>query len=501
MSAYTIRSSVIEGLKLLAFLGVGASLGLAALVVSPLKVLAALAALLLVPLVLRRPELLLLGILVCTSTVIAEENLPRIWKFYISDLLLLALLGYCAVQWLLDRDFHFVKSPLNWPVFAFVAIAGLATVAAIVKGTLTPKTAIDEARYVSYFLLFFVVLNLLRQRQQLAWLLKGIVVLALLVAIAMIVQYLLGDSVKILAGRVETLRTDGKNYEGITRILPPGEPLLLITFMLITALLVFEKFRAGHLFYSALWGMLLVGLILTFRRSVWVTVGMQIFILALLLNGRQRLKLFGWGLAMAAGAAMLLIPALESNSPRANKLTSAFVERLSTLADSKIIADQRTSTLRWRDFEYEYAIPQILVNPLLGLGMGAEYRPYVPGYDHPEFDGRKFVHNGHVYIMVKTGLLGYLALAWFSVAFLVRSFFNWRYLTSPFFRAAMLGIGLTFLGAFISAISEPRFMEWAWAAAFGVMLGLNEALIHVARQPIDRAPVTGAGIRSEAMAG
>jgi len=96
--------------------------------------------------------------------------------------------------------------------------------------------------------------------------------------------------------------------------------------------------------------------------------------------------------------------------------------------------------------------------------------------DYEHFDGRRFTHNGHLYIVLKTGLLGYFFFLSISLLVLGRGFKHWRHVPDPAMRSIVLGITFTYLGAFISGISEPRFMDWNWTPVLGIMIGVNEAI-------------------------
>lgn len=465
--------------ELLIPIGLGLLIGIASLRFSPLLVFAALSAAVVFALLLfKRPEVILLIILVGIATFVNVDLIPRYSGIYATDFLLLSLLGLIAARWLVNRDFKLVHTPLDWPLLCFYGFAMFSTVIAITESRVTPKQSLDEVRYMTYYLSFFVVTNLVREKRQLRTLLRGILFLAVLVATGMIVQYVLGTQIHLLSGRVETLTTEGTRYEGIARIIPPGEPLLFGGFLVLAAILVLNKFKATALVKVLFCSLLGLAIVLTFRRSVWAVTGLALLIIGIVANQPGRRRFWGWGVAVIVAAALVLVFVDGESNSQTARLTRAFAERFQTLFEDKTFDAQNASTLRWRDFEYQYAIPQIVSHPVFGLGLGALYRPYLPGVDHERFDGRRYIHNGHLFIMMKAGMLSYLGLLWLTFTFLRRGFKNWRRIQNGQTKAIVLGLTLAYLGTFISAVSEPRFCDWNnWVAAIGIMMGINEVII------------------------
>lgn len=464
--------------------GVGLLLGAACLWFSPLWTLAVLAAGGLIFATLKRPDLALLGILVLTSSIIFEEALPVIstgvGRFHVTDVILLALFGLIGLRWLVEPDFKIIRTPLDGPLLAFFSVALLSTFIAILRSSVTIRPALSGVRVVTYYLVFFVVTNLVREERQLNLLSRGLSLIATITAAAMVAQFLLGESVALLPGRVETLATEGARYSGVTRILPPGQSLVVVSFIVATVTLVLDKFRPVSTLRFLQWGLVGLAVILTFNRNNWVGVILAVLLLAYLVRGQaqDRRRLAGWGLVVLFLAAVLLLPAFDQPESQVAMFVRAASERLTSLVSTDTYEDQQSS-LRWRDLEYEYAFLQIASHPLLGLGLGATYRPWDPrldrkGPDDSGFDGRHYVHNGHVWILVKSGLLGYLCLMWLSLAFLVRGFKYWRRIPESHMRGTVLGFTLVYLTVLIASVTSPMFMEWHWTPVIGLMMGVNE---------------------------
>jgi len=468
----------------------GGLLGLACLLLSPLWTLWGLVGMSLAVAVIKRPEIALLGILLCTSSVLYEEQLPLVpigvGSLHIPDLLLLGSLGILVIRRLVEPDFRLPYTRLHLPILAFYGAALLATVAGISNGTVEAQIAFREIRVLNYYLTFFVVVGLVQKDQQIRLLVRGFFLLATIVAAAMIAQSLVGHSLPFLPGRVETLVTQGRLYEGVTRIVVPGRDLVLVAFIASTATLVMERFRPASSLKSIQWGLLGLGLLVTFLRSYWAIMAMGLLALALLLKGAARRKLLVGGALLGLLALVVLLIILAGPPTQASRLVEASFDRMATLGNSDTLEE---SSLQWRYMENRYAWLQIVAHPVLGLGLGARYRPWDPVLEPSmfagssyDFDSRRHIHNGHLWIMATTGMLGYAGLVWLSLAFIVRGLKSWRAVADPQFQGIVLGFAVAYLGVVIAAVVNSTFMRWYWTPIIGIMMGVNEIVLRNSMQ-------------------
>jgi hypothetical protein len=459
---------------------VGIAIGLMSVLASPLAVFAILIGIGLLIAILKSPGLLLIGILVFSSTIISEDIIP-IFEFgpgrlYLTDLMLLMLFGLIVARLLVEPDFKLVRTPLDLPMITFLTITFLTAGVAVVRTGLDIGYAITELRVVIYYAAIFPVTNLLRERRQIMLLFWGLIGLAIFVAIAMFAQFLLGQSANILPGRVESLVTTGETHSEITRIVTPGESLALTMFITLTVILVLERFSIVSFARALQVAITGLAVIITFNRNFWIGVGIALLILAYLVREQERAKLILWSIASTALLAIILLLIFAMPESRAQTLVTSSVERLASLAETNNYESQ-DSTLRWRNFEYQYSIPAAFEHPLFGLGMGSLYRPIILGIDDIYFDGRAYTHNAHMWILMKTGVFGYLSFVWLSALFVARSFRNWRLPNDPTLRGIVLGFTLTYIGVFVGSIVNPMFMQWYWTPVIGIMMGANEAII------------------------
>lgn len=458
---------------------VGLILGLAIVTLSPIVVLVILGGLVGLLLFLKRPEVGVLAILTATGTIVFEDMLPLVpipvGSLHIPDVILLALFGVLILRLVVEEDFKFVRTPLDVPVAAYVGIMVVASVLGLVGGRTEFNLAFREIRVQSYFLLLFIITNLIREKRQLVWLIRGFFGLAVLVAMFMIAQFILGDSMPLLPGRVEVLNTEGQSFSGITRILPPGQGLVLVGAITMLVVLILERLELRTFGRLLQVGLLMTAVIMTFNRNFWVAVGLAVILLFLLTRGGDRGRLMQWLVLGTIVVSILLVVIFSvPELPFANLISAAF-DRFASLFQTETFQAQ-DSSLRWRDIEYQYAVPQVLAHPLLGLGMGARYRPFTT-LDYVGFDGRAYMHNGHLWVMVKVGLLGYGALAVAAALFMWRAYTHWHQLPGPMMRGLVFGFFLTFVGVAIGMIVNPMITQWGWTTNAGIMWGMSELII------------------------
>ena len=407
------------------------------------------------------PEFALLGLLLLFATVFDERSLPSIsfgvGHILISDFLLFIPLAIILLRTWVEPGFSFIHTPLDLPLLAFYGVAMFSTISAIVHGTVTFNQSLSDVRVVNLYLTFFIVTNLIRNEKHLRRLLNGVFVLSVFVALMMIVQYFLGDITKILPGRVEAYFTGDTGISGVTRILPPGQSLVLVAFVVFPILLIFD--RSPYKFIIRFLLMLVTGLavIITFNRNFWVAIAVALFFAALLASIPEKIRFVNMAIGVAVIAIIILVPVLSFAGSQTQAFTDAFVSRFSTLLNPNTISE---GSLQYRVVETEYALPQIVAHPLIGLGLGAIYRTRDSRIDFGVLasDTFGYIHDGHLWMILKTGLVGYLFFVWFLLLFLIRSLRHWRQITDPFQRAIMLSFACVLNWRITCNYFQPDFL-------------------------------------------
>jgi O-antigen ligase len=452
----------------LAALSLGILLGAASLALGPALVLMGLTGVLVVYLALVTPEIIVLVLLAFVLELIPPQyNLSVslfVGHFFVTDLLLAMLLSIVLVRLLADKTFRLVKTPLDTPMLLFcgAAVVGMAT--AIRSHGIRFSHATPEARVYIYYLIFFVVTNLIRTRSQLARLIHGILVIAVLVAGTMVMQAMAGRSLIIM----QAWQVQG---EELVRLFNPGFVLCYIALMtLICGMALRQDHRSRWIHYLLIL-LLGLGLVTTVTRNVLVSLTIALAVLAVILrkSGLSRLATNLWVVAGIAlfGIAMLT---LLGGEKRLLEYFSGFFERTSSMFSSTILSSQENVLIRWN--EIEYAWQQIVTHPIFGIGFQTAYRPVFARFELVSLT--HYLHNAYLSMWLKTGLLGPIAFLWLSWRFLSRGLRHWGEAQDSFFSAVTLGFTLAYLGLMISNLVAPTFVQDRSAMIFGVMMGINE---------------------------
>lgn len=467
----SISGRLLKGMRLLpdlALFGLGLILGIVCLAISPLGTIAVLAAVGLLVSVIKWPELLPLLFLVLTSTIIRMDQAPSlpigVGTLYLTDIVFLLSLGYIGVN-TIARDIRIVRTPLDWPLAVFWIASLTSTLIAVAHASLPWKQSLQESRVVTAYLMFFVVTNLISSKNKVVRLTRGLIVLATVVAVLTIAQYASGHGRLILAGRIET-------FGGVARIIPPGQSLIMVAFTAVFAAFVLDKANVRRFCQCAI---LALALAVTFFRASWVVTAANMLVIGLLARGQEKKRLIISVAIAGVLAVAVLVAVIGHPDSSGARLLDATAERAATLLEARTF-DSQQSSLRWRDFEYKYALPQIVHHPLLGLGLGARYRP-LTAKDHEGFDGRDFIHNGHVYVLLKSGIIAYASLMAFLIIALSRGFKNWRRIPDCYMRAVMLAFSLIFGAVLLVSLVEPYIMQLPWTPLIGIIAGINEVIL------------------------
>ena len=100
------------------------------------------------------------------------------------------------------------------------------------------------------------------------------------------------------------------------------------------------------------------------------------------------------------------------------------------------------------------------------------------------WDATRYIHNGHLWILLDAGLFGYLAFMVLSFTFLIRGFRYWRTIASGRLKGVVLGFTLVYLACLISAVTVPTFTVWGWTPVIGITMGINEVILMRSKQAV-----------------
>ena len=459
----------------------GVAIALAALFLKPLVVVMLIVVLIGAVVLVLYPEFGFVGILVLLSSILSEEQIPTIevgpLLVYATDLLVIALLAIMVIRLLVDSDFKLEKSPMTIPLLAFWGFALLSTILHLLSDEIVIGDGIQEMRIITYYMLFILFIHLIRDKKQLDRFLSLLFFLATITAAANLLQYVLGDSITFLSGRVEEFTTAETQMADVTRITDnPGEGLITTAFIVLTIRLFLSQFKFNNLFHFIQWGIIGGAMLISFNRTHWAVAGISLVVTFFLTSPDQRKKILSWGLSLLWLVPLAFIPALLFPDSSYGELVNAALIRITSLFSSQAYTDPTESTIVWRAFEYRYGLPQIAEHPFFGLGMGADYRPYIEALDGYGSLGPHYTHNGHLWIAMKGGLLSWLSLMVFMVIFIVKGFLNWKKVKDPDMQSLALGFTLVAVSIIIASILHPIIMTLFWTPLLGIIFAINHVI-------------------------
>ena len=461
-------------LLIIPLLIIGAGLGLLSSVVPVSITLGAIVALILLTIILRKPEIGVLLIVVLVSSIIFEEGLPLvpigIGSFHVTDIILIALLLLILWKKLLGTA-DIIRTPLDTPLIIFYTTCVVSALISVKFYGTDYTPVIRTLRAVTYYLTFFVITNYITTFSQLKLLIKGLITIATIVSIAMILQAIIGDSVSLMPGRIEKSGTF-EEYDTL-RILPPGQTLLYIFFITGFCTTIIENRIIDNKYLNLLILCLLgSGIILTYNRTYWIAIIIVISILYYFLK-RPEKKRF-----LSLMTTALILGFIGSTFVLSSK--NKFGETLLSVSErfSSVFAGKKLTTSSSLDDRYtenKYALNKIKANFIIGNGLGNSYRPSIFG---SKDELTSYIHNGYFWLLLNTGLLGFLAYFWFYLGFIRRGYKNFFKIDKKL-KPFMAGFFLSGIGILPMALLNPIFMQWYSIVVLSIVIGMNEVIIKI----------------------
>jgi O-antigen ligase len=468
----------------LAVVGLAIFLGLASAVLPG----SFLFAVLLVPgiaaLVLVRPEYTLTACVGLVCGLIHPALVPRIPVFggalAAADATLVMLSGYAMWVAATQRG-QTSAAPVAGARLLGVSLAlfgvcfALAVALSLTVRDINPAHVLGETRDLLYLAFLPVAVVILRQRERQKRFVVSFVVLGCLFAAGQVLQGVFNIPVFGSQG-ISALETLGQQHEGTTRANTLGLNVMVFALLLTLGAHVLGLIHRG-LFYLV-GGLLFVGIVLTFGRTTYAAVLVCMLVVVWWLDAK-RLPLFLCALVLvvlaASGIGMLLKP----------DSFAAVYFRMTTIGEEI----DRGYSAQWRFWEMEAMLPHLQEHPLVGVGLGADYKGGRGSSVTPELN--RYVHNGYLYMAGKMGLpaLAFFLLMMASIAAIGRR--SAKSADSPWTRvvgAASAAMMIRFLAA---SITEPHLMS-----DYGVVvIAVAGALVYLSARSAPAAPGEAAGAK------
>ncbi len=365
-------------------------------------------------------------------------------QFLPNDLLIPCFLLFWLGRKLYLRHFRLVSTPLDLPLFLFLAIAFISLIWGsrnlLLRETVTASLYL--IRFAEYALLFYAVLDLAQNQAWVKRNLKFLLVVALLLAGLGFLQY-------ILIPDFSTLAAQGGWDPHIKRLfstwLDPnfmgGFFVLILSFVI--AFYLYSQNKKAKLVLLACAAVFLLALLLTYSRSAFLAFCVVLVFIGVFKS--RRVLFFG----------LIILVLLTVFSERLQA-------RLTGATSLDVTAQYRLSS--WRN-----TLAIIRAHPFLGVGYNAfRYAQLSAGTLGPEASHSDFgSDSSFLTIMATTGILGFGAYLWLLGACFGLSWRSLRQGRSDIERALGLGFcaglgGLLVHAQFTNSLLYPFFLEIIW---------------------------------------
>ncbi|MBW1612835.1 MAG: O-antigen ligase family protein [Deltaproteobacteria bacterium] len=340
------------------------------------------------------------------------------------DDILLVIIGF---SWFLKTAIRkelglFLRTPLNRPIAYYVMVCLVATLFGLIMGRVKGLTGFFFVlKYFEYFIVYFMVVNHLRDKKQVERFVMTMLIVCLIVCLVAIYQIPAG-------GRVSA------PFEGEV-----GEPNTLggyLIFMLsitLGLLLTYGSKKQKGLF-AALTVFILISLLATLSRSSWLALG-PMFI-ALIYFSKKRMVII-----VPLILITVLFPfILPSNVKKRALFTFTQPRERGQIKVGGLRVDTSTSARlnSWKNV----LIKDFIRHPILGYG--------VTGYS--------FLDAQYPRVLAETGLVGFVFFVWLLVVVFRNALYSYRNTADPLFSGLSLGYLAGFIAMLVHAIGANTFI-------------------------------------------
>jgi O-antigen ligase/polysaccharide polymerase Wzy-like membrane protein len=373
-----------------------------------------------------------------------------------SDLILtlgLARAAVSLVQSRLDRRTRIVCVAL----IAFIGIGALQMLHGMFEGRALNAVGAEYRVFVVLGGSALIAVSLLIEPDTRRRLLYGMVVLGLALGVWALIQWTvdipLGEEqdVGVREGISQTTSGRGQLQGGLFSF-----PVAAI--MAAAALLSGNiRSRAGTAVAMTIFVLNLVGLVLTYERTFWVTTALGLLLVAVTMSRRARIRALFWG-------PLALVVFFVVMSTVAPDTLGAARERLLSLGRY-----ESDNSLRFRLTESRHVVDEIKQSPVFGSGLAASIywgRPW-EGVKPTE---RTFAHNAYLWLAWKLGLVGAVLLVGAILFVLIG---RAPPTADPLFKSLRTGAKASLLALALTSVTFPAFTLLAAAAGVGLLIAFS----------------------------
>lgn len=316
------------------------------------------------------------------------------------------------------------------------------------------KAAVSEARELILWCLMPLLAAVLDRPRRLRLFVAGLLWIGAALSLLALAQSLAGVQLAT-AMRVAPLSAE---FRDVTRVITGGG-IYIVAFGLIYCALQAQMAARRPIWLWPLLLLLLAGLLISFGRGMWIATCIGLFSAVMLVRGWR-----GAARAALAGLVLLsmLLAVLALSRP---SLVQAFIDRGSGITSE--IANG--ASFKWRGIENREALKVIAERPLLGTGIGGDYKKFSTGEANFDIE-KRYIHSAYLFFPLKFGLPGLLFPVFVIVSFFRLALRSWRAQPpDPLLLAATIG---AFLVPLITSFTQPEWVKAQGIAAFCCLIAL-----------------------------
>ena len=379
-------------------------------------------------------------------------------RLQIYDLLIAYLAAIVLMRVLAkgQRPFQ-AMGPIRWPLY-YLAACLFSSLFYVRFFAPNNVQALAEARFAIAWLIVPLIAFSADTTSRFRWFVRSVLAIGLVIALYVTVQS--AFDVQIMTGsRVESL--DFTSNRDVVRSIAGGGVYIVIFALFLVINRVIER-RLSWWWGIPILLLLVAGLAVQFGRGVWIATALGLLVSAAMLRG-----IYGAIQALLVGAIAiaLVLSAAATFKPR---VAEALISR-ATGVGAEI---ESGGSFNWRKVENDAALRSILRSPILGTGIGGDYKQTISQENSFQYE-TTYIHNAYLFFPLKMGLFATFVPLAFILAFIltVRQGVA-KHLYGTADRAFVAALCGAFTAPMVTSFTQPEWANTQGTAAFAIFVGM-----------------------------